>query len=94
MKRTLVAVSMCVPVLGLSLAGGCPQGVSDTLSEDDSGTAVVLEAGDRLTVRLASNTSTGYQWIVADEGPLAQAGDPVYEQSEADNVVGRTDVEC
>lgn len=65
MKRTLVAVSMCVPVLGLSLAGGCPQGVSDTLSEDDSGTAVALEAGD-----------------------------PVCEQSEADNVVGRTDVEC
>lgn len=88
MKRTLVFVSMCALALGLSLAAGCSQGAPDALAEDDSGTAVVLQTGDQLGVRLISNASTGYQWVVVDEGPLALAGDPVYEQSEADNVVG------
>lgn len=93
MKRTLVVVSMCMLAFGLSLAGGCSQGTPDALTEDDSGTAVVLQAGDQLTVRLVSNASTGYQWVVVDEGPLAQAGDPVYEQSESDNVVGAAGAE-
>jgi len=88
MKRMFVIMSMCLLALGLSFAGGCSQGASDALTEDDSDTAVVLQAGDQLTVRLISNASTGYQWVVVDEGPLVQAGDPVYEQPEADNAVG------
>lgn len=88
MKRTSIAVLMCLFALGLSVASGCAGAAGDVLTEADAGTAVVVQTGDQLTVRLISNASTGYQWVVTDDGPLVQAGDSAYEEPDAQGAVG------
>jgi inhibitor of cysteine peptidase len=53
------------------------------LTEADSGSAMVLRTGDRLSVSLGGNPTTGYSWQVAavDERVLAPAGEPGYRAS-------------
>jgi inhibitor of cysteine peptidase len=49
------------------------------LSEKDAGSAIEIVAGQQLSVRLPSNRTTGFGWVVADPGPLKQGGEPTYE---------------
>jgi inhibitor of cysteine peptidase len=53
------------------------------LTEADAGSMVELRRGDRLSISLGGNPTTGYSWQVAavDERVLAPAGEPGYRAS-------------
>ena len=57
--RALPALAMAL-VLAISLSG-CRSG-SVTVTEEDAGTIQVARVGDRVTVRLNGNPSTGFVW--------------------------------
>jgi len=46
-----------------------------TLSEQDNGRTVEVNAGDVVTVRLKENPTTGFRWTVESAGGLVLAGD-------------------
>ncbi len=53
-----------------------------SLTAADAGGPQTLAVGQRITVTLASNRTTGYRWALADSanGTLARDGDPTYVQ--------------
>ena len=53
------------------------------LTEADSGSAMALRTGDRLSVSLGGNPTTGYSWALAavNRRVLAPAGEPGYRAS-------------
>jgi predicted secreted protein len=57
-----------------------------TISDDKNNSTVTVGKGGQLTVRLDSNHTTGYQWLVKPGVPsnLAIAGDVKYEGPAAD----------
>jgi len=57
--RALPTLAMAL-VLAISLSG-CRSG-SITVTEEDAGTIQAAHVGDRTTVRLAGNPSTGFNW--------------------------------
>ena len=57
--RALPALAMAL-VLAISLSG-CRSG-SVTVTEEDAGTIQAAHVGNRVTVRLAGNPSTGFNW--------------------------------
>ena len=74
-----------------SLLVGCA-GEADSLKLDadsNAGKAVLAQTGI-LAVTLVSNPSTGYTWSVVsvDNSILVQQGDPVFAQTNQNNVVG------
>jgi len=46
-----------------------------TLSEQDNGRTVELDAGDLLTICLKENRSTGHRWAVEEDGGLELISD-------------------
>ena len=60
-----------------------------TLTEQDNGRDIDLNAGETLIVRLPSNPSTGYNWIVAGEpSPLELQKSTFQKKSSNSKVVG------
>lgn len=57
--RALPALAMAL-VLAISLSGCRSSGITVTL--EDAGTIQAAHVGDRVTVRLAGNPSTGFNW--------------------------------
>lgn len=53
-----------------------------TATENEAGSTVELACGDRLSVVLAGNPTTGYTWHVSsvDRAVLREAGPPVYRR--------------
>jgi predicted secreted protein len=79
--RALPALTMAL-VLAISLSG-CQSG-SLTVTEEDAGTIQVAHVGDRVTVRLIGNRSTGFTWTrtePTDEELAGLALQPVEEGS-------------
>lgn len=64
-------------------AAGCASGPKVmNLDARDDGRTVELKPGDELSVKLESNRSTGFRWVLA-EGPgriLLKQGDPMYSR--------------
>lgn len=69
--------------LGVQFVGGGGGTPTLTLGEGDSGTAVTVDRGTQLVVRLSANPSTGYGWVatVSDPSVLTRSGDPVFKPS-------------
>jgi len=66
---------------GLSQMPGTPPVPALTISYQDAGRAVDLEAGRKLTIQLPANHSEGYRWfLAASGGPLEQYGEPFYTE--------------
>ena len=68
-----------------------------TLVERDSGRVVDVDRGQTIIVRLSSNRSTGYRWIMgpATAEGLTALGEPVYTPRDAPKgAVGREGVEA
>jgi inhibitor of cysteine peptidase len=86
---------MCAVLLaGLVLASvGCSSSAPKVLGDDDEGTEVSLKTGEQLVIELPSNPTTGFSWMVADSGPLTQAGESEYETDAAPDVVGAAGTE-
>ncbi|MBN1453561.1 MAG: protease inhibitor I42 family protein [Anaerolineales bacterium] len=79
LMRTVVVMSF---FLALALFSGCgTNGVN--LTEADNGRQITVRPGDIVTLKLASNPTTGYSWQVMeiDNTILVQDGDPEYKQS-------------
>jgi len=54
---------------------------AQTLTDQDSGTAITLAAGDTLRIELAANETTGYFWVLdesLDQSILQQVGESEY----------------
>jgi inhibitor of cysteine peptidase len=83
-----VRMSLALGLTGLLLVAGCSLAGSTALGEADDGTAVTVGVGDTVTVRLPSNVTTGFKWVVVDPGPLARSGEAVYEAPDAPGAVG------
>lgn len=77
----LLALAGC-SVLNAAGASGANE-VAAGIAED--GKQIELRQGQILVITLASNPTTGYSWAVAnvDTALLAQAGDPVYREADA-----------
>lgn len=69
----VLILSACSP------AGGNPT----VLTDADNGKTVELNPGQKLTVILEGNPTTGYTWQVepGESGPLKQVGEPQFEPS-------------
>lgn len=69
-------------------AGGSSGASPLSLGESDSGDAIRLVAGQRLTIKLPANATTGFSWVVAENGGLTQIGEPAYAAPSTSGVVG------
>lgn len=79
--RLLVLAALfagCSPAPGTSSGGASRV----SLTAADAGRPQSLAVGQRLTLTLASNPTTGYRWALADSagGALARDGAPAYVQ--------------
>jgi predicted secreted protein len=91
-------VLMLGTVLVAVIAAGCGSDADTSagplaLTEEDNGKAFTVSVGDTVTVVLAGNPTTGYEWATdmseADTALLEPAGDPVYVADTVDtNIVG------
>jgi inhibitor of cysteine peptidase len=72
----------------LLLVAGCAKPEPMALGEKDAGRVVEIGAGQQFTVRLPSNATTGFRWVVADAGPVTQVGESVYKAPQDSGVVG------
>jgi inhibitor of cysteine peptidase len=50
------------------MAASCGNGgaTGDVVTEDDSGTEILMGSGESITIELEANASTGYGWVVAE----------------------------
>jgi inhibitor of cysteine peptidase len=92
----MTARSLFLAAFGAAALAGCTAPLRDAatpdggavlaLDESANGRAVQLAVGQRVTVTLDSNPSTGYAWVLADSvgGALARDGAPVYTQRPAE----------
>ncbi len=69
--RRVTAVVAALLLLVAVVACGDSADEEIVLGEDDIGTAVELETGERARIRLPSNPSTGYRWVIAMESNTA-----------------------
>ena len=74
--------------VALLLVAGCAKPKPMVLGEKDAGSVVENGAGQQFTVRLPSNATTGFRWVVADAGPVTQVGKSVYEAPQNSGAVG------
>jgi inhibitor of cysteine peptidase len=67
-KKRVASVRPSCLVLGLvALLAACGgPTVNVRLTEADDGRTITLREGERFTVTLPSNRSTGYRWVIAD----------------------------
>ncbi|MDO8963960.1 MAG: protease inhibitor I42 family protein [Coriobacteriia bacterium] len=84
-RRFVLAVAIAA---ALVLAAGCAKAQPTTLGEKDSGSVVQIGAGQEFVVRLPSNATTGFRWVVAEIGPVTQVGEAAYETPQDPGVVG------
>ena len=92
--RPLALVGLAA-LTGLAALAGCASSPASlpavALSGADQGREVTLAVGQRVTVTLDANPTTGYGWALADSvgGALARDGVSVYTQAPAEpGVVG------
>lgn len=86
MRRGVWGVALIAATL---LVAACTQSRGPvSLAEGDAGRAVVVSAGQQLTVKLPSNATTGFRWVVAKAGPLRQVGESAYEAPQQTGAVG------
>ncbi len=54
------------------IAASCGNGGAsgDVVTEDDSGTEILMGSGESVTIELGANASTGYGWVVAEPTPF------------------------
>ncbi|HEX9952485.1 MAG TPA: protease inhibitor I42 family protein [Rubricoccaceae bacterium] len=83
---TLGALSLAGCAASTGDAAPAPAGATVALDGSVNGRAVRLAVGQRVTVTLDSNPTTGYGWALADSagGTLTRDGEPVYTQAPAD----------
>jgi inhibitor of cysteine peptidase len=87
-RRSMIAFAAVAVAVALLLVAGCAKPQPTVLGEKDAGRVVEIGAGQQFTVRLPSNATTGFRWVVADLGTATQVGESVYEAPQAPGVVG------
>lgn len=90
--RDAVAIAVLVPVLGLAvLACGAGPGSTISLTAADAGTTVQAKVGDPITVTLAANPTTGYDWHLQpglDEAVVSYVKQTYEQGAAASGLVG------
>lgn len=76
-RITLAALCLAI----LSSCTSAPSRDGAPLTSADNGKAVTLSVGDPLVIRLTANHTTGYQWVVVQDGGavLKQTGESEYQ---------------
>jgi len=54
----------------LALLAACSSSVSNVYSDSDTGEEITIDSGERFELRLESNPSTGYLWILDENSPM------------------------
>lgn len=85
-RRSMVLVAAALAAS--LLVAGCAKPQPIALGEKDAGSVVEVGEGQRFTVRLPSNATTGFRWVVAELGPVTQVGESVYDAPQDPGVVG------
>mgnify|MGYP000048467396 CR=1 FL=1 len=82
--KIIVSISLAVLITALIL-GGC-QAADNTLTEKNNGNSINLKAGDTVVIKLESNPTTGYSWILDEktDTSIVSAADSEYVQSVKD----------
>jgi inhibitor of cysteine peptidase len=82
--KIIVSISLAVLITALAL-GGC-QTADKILTEKNNGDSINLKAGDTVVIRLESNPTTGYSWILDEktDTSIVSAADSEYVQSVKD----------
>ena len=57
-------------VLVLALVTACGSSISNVYSDSETGEEITIDSGERFEVRLESNPSTGYLWILDENSPM------------------------
>lgn len=86
---------MVVATLSLAAGlGGCGSPEVLALTDADAGTSHEMSVGDKLTVTLESNPTTGYRWDVDGDLPpqLALVGEPEFTPESSAMGAGGTEV--
>jgi inhibitor of cysteine peptidase len=83
-------VTRSIVLLGFAavLLTGCS--AAHTLDIGDDGTRLSLAEGDKVTVTLEGNATTGYTWELVDYDPevITPRGEPTYEAADTELVGG------
>lgn len=81
MKKITLTIFVLLITSG-ALFGCSPRRIV-SIGEAENGKTLEVNAGDTLTISLAGNPSTGYNWYVAsaDANILKQQGEPVFSAS-------------
>jgi predicted secreted protein len=77
MKTILSALVALILLTGILSACASDSANTITITEQDAGKTIELNAGDTLLISLEGNMTTGYSWIPAPQTPvlLEQVGD-------------------
>ncbi len=76
MMRSILRTIATIRLLAVTACGGAAM----TITEAENGQTITVAKGGTLTVTLASNPTTGFQWTVDQPDPskLKQVGEPAY----------------
>ncbi|TLM80518.1 MAG: hypothetical protein FDZ70_00425 [Actinobacteria bacterium] len=86
--RRLVTL-LTVAALAASTVGCTPKRAGRTLTGSDSGSVIEVGVGDRFTVALAENPTTGYLWAVSGALPsIVETASDDYDSESAPGLVG------
>jgi len=67
LARTPVVLAL---VLVLALVAACGSSISGVYSDSDTGGEIEIDSGERFELRLESNPSTGYLWVLEKNSPM------------------------
>jgi inhibitor of cysteine peptidase len=86
-QKPFYVICACV-VLLLSITSACSSIKTVQLTATDNNSEIKIKKGDLITVKLAGNVTTGYQWEwLSDEAALLEEnGDPDYKVD--NNLIG------
>jgi inhibitor of cysteine peptidase len=82
----LSAASSFTPSLAAPSNAGASRPAPVTLTEKDGGKVAIVKIGTKIELRLPSNASTGYSWVLdqGDAKKLPSMGKASYEQGKAE----------
>lgn len=87
MNRTVLVVTALALVMG-----ACVDSDTVTITEEDAGSTVEMTTDQVLELRIESNPTTGYEWVVLDPGVLEETSRSHRPESDDEGAGGVTTI--